>query len=149
MQVAIIDAARHREHRQSRSPVLEGVSPYDALIDTGASSTMITSKVVRDLKLEPVGKLQFHGLDGRTWKPCYLFHVAFYDTSDNDTMRLDDGDQHVFELANPISRIHVCTRAIQGGELPTLPSFDVLLGMDVLATGELWFRKSGDFRFTF
>src|SRR5271156_4765326 len=92
IQVAIIDAARHREHRQSQKPILEGVKPYTALIDTGATSTMITTKVVQELSLEPVGMLQFHGLDGLTWKMGYLFHVAFYDTADNNSLHIDDGD---------------------------------------------------------
>ncbi len=147
--VAIIDAARHREHKQSQRPVLAGVKPYTALIDTGATSTMITTKVVQELKLEPVSSLPFYGLDGLTWKMGYLFHVAFYDVLDWAGLNLDDGDQHVVELANPLNRLHVCTTAITGGEISRGQSFDVLLGMDIISTGDLYFRKSGDWQFSF
>ncbi len=135
--VAIIDAARHREHRESRRPVLHGVKRYKALIDTGATSTMITSRVVSDLNLQPVGMLEFYGLDGSTWKTAYLFHVAFYDSSEGSNLRLDDGDQHIVEIANPVARIHVCTQAITGGEIERLPSFDVLLD-SVRQCGVIW-----------
>ena len=53
-EVAIVDAAKYVEHKQSRNPVLRGVRPFRALIDTGATSTMITKNVVSFLGLQPV-----------------------------------------------------------------------------------------------
>jgi hypothetical protein len=149
VEVAIIDAARHREHKASRRPVLAGVRPYAALIDTGASSTMITSRVVHELGLLPVGSIPYHGLDGPSFKRAYLFHVAFYDSDGIANFEVDDGDQHVVEAATPVNRIHVCTHVITGGELDTLPSFDVLLGMDIITTGQLVVRSDGSFIFSF
>jgi hypothetical protein len=38
---------------------------------------------------------------------------------------------------------------INGGELSDAHTFDVLLGMDVITTGNLQIDKAGTFRFTF
>jgi len=48
-----------------------------------------------------------------------------------------------------ISKIQVLNRAINGGELLDEHTFDVLLGMDVLTTGNLHISKDGSFRFLF
>jgi hypothetical protein len=52
------------------------------------------------------------------------------------------------ESATP-SEVHVCRKVINGGELSDEHTFDVLLGMDILTTGELHIGKSGTFGFTF
>jgi predicted aspartyl protease len=78
VQVAIVDAARYVEHKQSKNLVLHGVRPFRALIDTGATSTMITKNVVSFLGLEPVTKLPYATWNGLQWVSAYLFHVAFY-----------------------------------------------------------------------
>jgi hypothetical protein len=97
---------------------------------------MIASRVVNQLKLEQVGKLKFDGMNGETWRPSYLFHVAFYDVPP-----LDGGEQ--------VSKIHICRKVINGGELTHEHTFDVLLGMDILTTGEFRLSRDGTFRFTF
>lgn len=135
IQVAIVDATRHMEHRQSSAPVLTGVVPFRALIDTGATTTMIASRVVQKLGLQLVNKLPFAGLGGVSWRPAYLFHVAFYESPPS-------------VVPSAVSRIHVCKRVINGGELSDEHTFDVLLGMDVLTTGSLRIDKDG-FEFSF
>src|SRR5260370_19117354 len=80
LDVAIVDAARYREHKQSRRPILHGVRRFKALIDTGATSTMITTKVVSLLGLQPATKLPYRNKGGLIWTTAYLFHVVFYDT---------------------------------------------------------------------
>ncbi len=57
IRLAIIDAARHKKHKQSWNPVLDGVLPYSALIDAGATSTMVSRNLVEEMKLQPVGTL--------------------------------------------------------------------------------------------
>jgi hypothetical protein len=146
--VAIIDAARYREYKQFRQIAIKGAKPYSALIDTGATSTMITSRVVQELNLQPVGKLPYHGLDGLTDKIGYLFHLAFYDSSESFLPIFDDGDQHITSADNNRT-IHVCTKPVIGAELETLPSFDVLLGMDILTTGDFNMDRRGYFKFVF
>jgi len=132
--IAIVDAVKYREHRQGGNSVFQGAVPFRALIDTGATRTMIASRVVTRLGLQQATLLQFSGLGGTTWRPGYLFRVAFYDRPPTD--------------AAEQSRIMVLNRDIMGGELTDEHTFDVLLGMDVLTTGSLHIDKAG-FRFTF
>lgn len=133
--VAIIDAAKYKEHKQSDNPVFQGAVPFRALIDTGATTTMIASRVVAKLGLQQVTKIRVSGLGGATWQPGYLFHVAFYEKPPVDV------SEH--------SVIRVLMKDITGGELTDEHTFDVLLGMDVLATGDLNINKDGTFRFLF
>ena len=145
--VSILDAAKYREHKQSKQPIYHGVTPYRALIDTGATFTMISQRVASGLNLEPVGSEQVWGVNGPNWVLTYLFHVGFLDSTyqspDNH-----DGDQHVMERGSTeISKYHIYGTPIIGGELKDETSFDVLLGMDIISTGELIFRKNGTFTF--
>jgi hypothetical protein len=133
--VAIVDAAKYKEHKQSDNPVFQGAVPFRALIDTGATRTMIASRVVVRLGLQQVNKIEFSGLGGSVWRPGYLFHVGFYTSPPANSAE--------------ISRIRVLKREINGGELLDEHTFDVLLGMDVLTTGNLHIGKDGTFRFLF
>ena len=132
--VAIVDAAKYKEHKQSEKPVFQGALPCRALIDTGATSTMVARRVVEKMGLQQVTLMKVAGLGGVTWRPGYLFHVAFYDRPPMDPLER--------------SRIQVLKRDILGGELTDEHTFDVLLGMDVLTTGQLYIDKDG-FRFKF
>ena len=76
--VAIIDVSKREQQRKSREELLEGVNPYKALIDTGATSTMLSNKVISDLGLIPVGIAKFQGIHGVRTRVVYLFRVAFY-----------------------------------------------------------------------
>ena len=134
--VAIVDAAKYKEHRQSGNPVFQGAAPFRALIDTGATRTMIARRVVAQLGLQQVNKIEFSGLEGTTWRAGYLFHVAFYVSS-----------PPIHETIP--NRIRVLKRVINGGELSDEHTFDVLLGMDVLTTGDLQIGKDGTFKFEF
>jgi hypothetical protein len=80
-------------------------------------------------------KRLFSRLGGLPWRQAYLFHVAFYETPPVDE--------------NDISKIHICMKETNGGELPDGHTFDVLLGMDVLTTSNLQVDKDGTFSFSF
>jgi len=97
---------------------------------------MIATRVVSQLGLQQVNKLKFQGMGGETWRPAYLFHVAFYDTPP-----LDGGER--------VSKIHICRKVVNGGELSDEHTFDVLLGMDILTTGRLVVDRDGTFSFSF
>jgi hypothetical protein len=47
-----------------------------ALLDTGASSTCISSKVVDEVSLQPTGKMPVIGVHGRTPTNTYQFTVG-------------------------------------------------------------------------
>jgi hypothetical protein len=133
--VAIIDAANYKTHKSSDQQILKGAVPFKALMDTGATKTMIAPRVVSRLNLQLVNRLDFSGLGGLSRRNGYLFHVAFYElppTRDTE-----------------VSKIQIMRRAINGGELSQEDTFDVLLGMDVLTTGNLHIDRDGTFRFMF
>ena len=133
--VTILDVASYRQYKNSKAAVLKGAKPFRALIDTGATSIMISPSVVSDVGLQQVNKREFAGLGGSSWRPAYLFHVAFYA---EPPASITD-----------ISKIHICLKEINGGELSAENTFDVLLGMDILTTGELRIDRDGRFSFTF
>ncbi len=133
--IAIIDAANYENHKASDDRVLKGAIPFRALIDTGATRTMIATRVVKRLNLGLVNKLDFAGLGGVSRRNGYLFHVAFYALPPSS--------------ASEVSNIHIFTKVINGGELSDEYTFDVLLGMDVLTSGNLRIDKVGTFEFSF
>ena len=132
--IAIVDATKYKEHKQGDRSLFQGAVPFNALLDTGATQTMITTRVVKRLGLQPIGSVEVSGVAGTAWRLVYLFHVAFYDKPPKDPSER--------------SRIMVLKAAISGGELTGEHSFDVLLGMDVLTTGTLIINKN-EFRFRF
>jgi hypothetical protein len=142
IEIAIIDAAKYREHKESRRPFLRGVKPFKALIDTGATTTMITTKVVQELRLQPVTKRLWHSSDGDVWRSAYLFQLAFY----GDVLPIGDSDE---DGVSEVNNMHVCTKVINGGEINDESSWDVLLGMDVISTGILTIDRAGTFSFAF
>ena len=143
--VAIIDVSKREQQRKSREELLEGVNPYKALIDTGATSTMLSNKVISDLGLIPVGIAKFQGIHGVRTRVVYLFRVAFYGAvADKDLLA-----SRSIKTDKEVHKIYICPTDIEGGEIDKQPNFDVLLGMDVLSTGNLRIDKSGDFSFSF
>jgi hypothetical protein len=134
--VTIIDDAGYQTHRQSASPVLQGARPYRALIDTGATGTALTRHVVAELGLLPVGKRQFGTPTGIVWQPYYLVRAAFYDSPPEPG-------------STAPSRIRVYRQVIEAGEIQDQPSFDVLLGMDVITSGRLVVDRDGSFEFSY
>ena len=139
--VAIIDAASYAQHKRLEHPYLANSARFDALIDTGATTTMISSRVVQTLGLRPINRLAYRGLGGSTWRAGYLFHLAFFD----GVVHLDDP---VADRSNAMNRLRVGTKVINGGEL-TEVSFDVLIGMDMISTGTLTISLDGTFSFAF
>lgn len=103
---------------------------------------MVSTAVVRQLGLISVNRLAYESLDGSSWKPGHLFHMAFI-----------AGVAHhldiVADRSDPMDRLLVCRKVINGGEITTSPSFDVLIGMDVISTGTLTISNDGTFNFQF
>lgn len=137
---AIIDAGKYKRHKEASAPLLTGVKPYRALIDTGATSTMISGRVKDDLSLQPVTAIPFHSLDGLTYRPACLFNVAFY-----EHLTIENMDQ----MQQSSSKIHICRKMVTGGLLDNGASFDILIGMDIISTWNMKFSNDGTFEFTF
>ena len=95
---------------------------YRALIDTGATSTCISEKVVSDLNLQSTGLSKVNTASGVAIQQQYIFAV-----------------QVPMQNGTPIF-------STQGTVMPvTSDKFDVLLGMDVLVRGSLKVDFDGHF----
>lgn len=126
---------RH-DGRQPVMPVFVGAPEYAsafsliqtiALVDTGSTMTLVSSAIVRQLELMPLGKRQVIGIHGNTNKWEYRFRLALTQTDDMN------GSMVPFFLAEEIL----------GADFEKLSQFDVLIGMDVLSKGTLTIRPDG------
>lgn len=122
---------------------LASTTRYRALIDTGATSTMVATRVVNEQRLQPTSILRYRSKDGESSVPGYLFRVMFY----GDIVALPGDSEE--DGVSRYDKMHVVPKVIEGGELSVQTGFDVLLGMDVLTTGTLTIRPDGTFTFTY
>ena len=105
---------------------------FQALIDTGASSTCISSDVVSRVGLVPTGKTMMSGVTGQKPVDQYSFSLGFL----LSPTAHPDGS-----LSGPI-----IVRSVQGLEFNKgVASFDVLLGRDIICSGALSLSFDGHF----
>lgn len=118
------------------------VQPFQALIDTGAQSTAISSRVAAAVGLQPVGKMQVFGVSGSQYHNYYTFHVGFIIGAVTPQAGSPTGAG--------VGRVDVFKDVIQGAELALGGGgFEILLGMDVIGKGSLAVEGSGTFSFSF
>ena len=147
--LAIIPATTPGIMGQPHGSVFTGdVKAVRALIDTGATTTCISKRLATDLKLDPIGKVQVHGVGGFVSHNSYLFFVAF-------PFAVRPGVPLPPGLPAPApghvtTQIHLLDKPLQGSEFDGgSANFDVLLGMDVISTGSLVVQGNGTFSFSF
>lgn len=111
---------RPSQHQSPINPT--PMTMYMALIDTGASCTCISRKVISDIGLSPIGRQRVGHAQGSGATNQYQFQVAF-----------------VFPTAQAPSGVvqaNVVAHLVTGVEFsPPIGSFDVLLGRDIICTG--------------
>jgi hypothetical protein len=121
---------------------------FQALIDTGATTTGITSKLAGIIGLQPIGKVPIHGVGGVQHHNSYLFYVGF-------PFAFPPGTPSQPGLPPPAlgqiqGNVFILQKVIQGCEFHSGPAnFDVILGMDVLSTGSLIVQGNQTFTFSF
>lgn len=109
---------------------------YLALIDTGATRTCITERVIARFSLRPVTKLLVASATSPPERRrAYEFSLGLFCTNETETI----GNQSLYTLG----RTFVAPVFKDNG------NFDVLLGMDLLSQGRLVFEIGGDFSFRF
>lgn len=146
MNVGILDAATFNP----AAPAVGGQPPpmFVALVDTGAQKTMISTNVANVLRLQAQGQIPVQGVGPNiTWHNGYLFYVAF-------TIPFLGPIAVPLPLGQIPLQIHVNANVIYGAELTAPagtppPPFDVLLGMDILASGHLSVGGNGQYSFSF
>ncbi len=95
---------------------------YMALVDTGASCTCLSPKIVSDLALNPIGKQTVAGVHGRQAVNQYQFHVGIL---------FGQGAPAPTGTVN----VQVVPILATGVEFAPSGNFDVLLGRDILCQG--------------
>jgi Aspartyl protease len=106
----------------SEASAQEAISSYMALVDSGASCTCVSPKVVRDIGLRPIGKQAVGGMHGRKVINTYQFKVVL-----------------LFPISsNPAGGVMANAVAfnVTGVEFEPTANFDVLMGRDVLCQGQ-------------
>jgi len=107
-----------------------------ALIDTGATTTGITSRLAAQLQMQPVGRVPIHGVGGVQHHNSHLFMVGF-PFAFPPGVPLPAGVPPLPPGQAPV-QIHILQRVIQGCEFDGAhANFEVILGMDVISTGSL------------
>jgi hypothetical protein len=96
-------------------------TPYNALIDTGASCSCVSDKVIKAEGLIPSGKQAVSGLHGSQPTNAYRFQIAFPFVQSQSGGGLVSANIVVFD--------------INGIEFIPLPNIDVLIGKDIICTG--------------
>lgn len=105
---------------------------YDALIDTGATTTCISQKVVTDLDLNPIGKTQMTGATGVSPVNQYAFGVGFLLQAPQAPAGTVGGNLLVREVQGCLFNKGSAT-------------FDVLLGRDIICSGAFHLSNDGHF----
>jgi len=119
-----------------RKFVEESLYFFAALIDTGASTTCLSQKVVDTLKMEPVGQAPMMGATGQKTVNQYAFQVGFV----HGQQQMSDGTFNG----------HMATVPTQGMQFDAGGSaFEVLLGRDVLCQGLFTMSFDGHWCFSF
>jgi hypothetical protein len=107
-----------------------------ALIDSGASHTCVSAKVVADVGLAPLGKIPVSGVHGSTPTNTYQFSVGFLIDPKQDATGRVTGQLHWMQVV--------------GTEFDnTNCGFDVLLGRDIICRGSFSMTFNGQFSLFF
>ena len=93
--------------KSSVSPVSD--NDFLAIWDTGATSSVITKKVVDNLGLAPTGIVEVHGVHGKNYRNKYIVCIQLPNNIQVKNVEVTDGD---------------------------LGDADVLIGMDIISLGD-------------
>lgn len=115
---------------------------YDALVDTGATASCISPKVVKDLGLSSESKVPIVSATEATSLNLYHVDIHIPITKSRGMLRAEGPAKHHTQT-NILSG-----RGLEVTEIAQPKNFDVLLGMDVLAECSL-FISAGRFTFCY
>jgi Aspartyl protease len=110
--VLITDCHVCLAHDSSAGPSSSNWCTFKAIWDTGASATVITAAVAQACGLKPIGKTIVHGVGGQHVCNVYLVNIRL-------------PNQVAYKLVR-----------VTEGILPGGNNGDVLIGMDIITTGD-------------
>jgi len=101
------------------------------LLDTGATASWISTRIVRRFDLVAVTKKQVVVATEIRVRPAYVFRLGLI------------GDDE------PATSLPIVFAEIMGFEINQADGFDVLLGMDVLSQTDFFMRRDGSWELSF
>lgn len=104
---------------------------YTALLDTGATASWISSKIVHQFALAPITKKPVVVATEIRVRPAYVFRLGLI------------GDDE------PSTSLPIVFAEIMGFEINQADGFDVLLGMDVLSQTDFSMHRDGSWELRF
>ncbi|MCH8238631.1 MAG: aspartyl protease family protein [Proteobacteria bacterium] len=135
IQVSILppeQAIQAANPQQNSTDSIKDFKVYMALIDTGASCTCISAKVVNDVGLKPTGKTKMSGSTGADEVDQFTFSVGFMFGAQQLPSGKISGALH-------IHLVNGCKFEDHGF------GFDVLLGRDIICKGSFSMSFDGHF----
>ena len=120
-----------------------GKNAYNALIDTGATMTSVTERVVRALSPEYKGEVFYQGVaDAKGQKTTDTYEVHLTIPARNIAINIPPGkhigDAHLESASAQVHRELTVAGCLSGDK-----DYDVLLGMDALADCSLLLQYGG------
>lgn len=103
-----------------------------ALLDTGATNSGLTPRIIDQLGLESYGKRPLGSARGEEQTPRYFFRIGFQPANEGDVPQFP----FIFE-------------EVDGFELRNSFQFDALIGMDVLRHCDFIMRRNGQWSLSF
>ncbi len=135
IQVAVFSASK--ELLSGKIPKTLEVRTYNALIDTGATNTCLSDKVVKELNLQPRGKTTMSGATGT--KPVDQFSVCIGFLL---SRKQEPTGKDAFDIA-ALQPVQACQFSNSGF------AFDLLLGRDIICKGSFSMSFDGHFILSF
>lgn len=106
-------------------------TPCNALIDTGATASVISSRIIKLLNLEPIGKTKVHTASHGN-QDAYVYQIVIGISLDEKAELFPNGGIKITADNWLPMPVHVTN-----SESISEQNFDVLLGMDVIMQGHL------------
>lgn len=97
-----------------------------ALLDTGADGTSVTRELAASAGLQSRGKVMTTGIGGQGYHRSWVAFLGLYDPSIG---------QMPYLLPEPVLAI----------EMKAYPSFDAIIGRDIMMLGDFILKSNGDF----
>lgn len=111
---------------------LSSLVEYRALIDTGATRTVVSDKIILEQNLMRIGHMQFSSMHGPETHTRYLASIGFWAERQNQVHISDDHEKSFFLHNQLIEPVNMNNNA----------NFDAIIGFDILKHYDFSFDKS-------
>lgn len=134
--VVAISLSRHSfgEGRLDPAPIanLSSLTEYRGLVDTGATRSVISKRIIVEQNLMRIGHMQFGSIHGPETHTKYLASIGFWAERKNVVHRSDEIERTFFLHDHLIEPVNMNDNA----------KFDAIIGFDVLKHYDFSFNKS-------